>query len=69
MRKPLAVLSGPSHAEEVSRGMPTSLVAASADFDLASLKAAIQHDVHLLGKILDCVKPITPAALGGSRST
>jgi glycerol-3-phosphate dehydrogenase (NAD(P)+) len=31
----LAVLSGPSHAEEVSRGMPTSLVAASADFDLA----------------------------------
>jgi glycerol-3-phosphate dehydrogenase (NAD(P)+) len=31
----VAVLSGPSHAEEVSRGMPTSLVAASADFDLA----------------------------------
>jgi len=31
----LAVLSGPSHAEEVSRGMPTSLVAASADYDLA----------------------------------
>jgi glycerol-3-phosphate dehydrogenase (NAD(P)+) len=31
----LAVLSGPSHAEEVSRGMPTSVVAASADLDLA----------------------------------
>ena len=31
----LAVLSGPSHAEEVSRGLPTSLVAASADLDLA----------------------------------
>ncbi len=30
----LVVLSGPSHAEEVSRGLPTSLVAASADLDL-----------------------------------
>jgi len=31
----LAVLSGPSHAEEVGRGQPTSVVAASADLDLA----------------------------------
>jgi glycerol-3-phosphate dehydrogenase (NAD(P)+) len=31
----IAVLSGPSHAEEVSRGRPTSLVAASSDLDLA----------------------------------
>jgi glycerol-3-phosphate dehydrogenase (NAD(P)+) len=31
----VAVLSGPSHAEEVSRGQPTSVVAASADFELA----------------------------------
>jgi glycerol-3-phosphate dehydrogenase (NAD(P)+) len=31
----LAVLSGPSHAEEVSRGLPASLVAASVDLDLA----------------------------------
>jgi glycerol-3-phosphate dehydrogenase (NAD(P)+) len=31
----VAVLSGPSHAEEVSRGLPTSLVAASQDYDLA----------------------------------
>jgi glycerol-3-phosphate dehydrogenase (NAD(P)+) len=31
----VAVLSGPSHAEEVSRGRPTSVVAASADHDLA----------------------------------
>ncbi len=31
----LAVLSGPSHAEEVGRGLPTSVVAASADYDLA----------------------------------
>jgi glycerol-3-phosphate dehydrogenase (NAD(P)+) len=33
--RPIAVLSGPSHAEEVSRGQPTSVVAASADLDLA----------------------------------
>ncbi|MGL4554808.1 MAG: NAD(P)H-dependent glycerol-3-phosphate dehydrogenase, partial [Gemmataceae bacterium] len=31
----VAVLSGPSHAEEVSRGLPTSVVAASADETLA----------------------------------
>lgn len=33
--RPVAVLSGPSHAEEVARGMPTSLVAASEDLSLA----------------------------------
>jgi glycerol-3-phosphate dehydrogenase (NAD(P)+) len=33
--RPLATLSGPSHAEEVSRGLPTSVVVASADLDLA----------------------------------
>jgi glycerol-3-phosphate dehydrogenase (NAD(P)+) len=31
----IVVLSGPSHAEEVSRGLPTSVVAASGDHDLA----------------------------------
>jgi glycerol-3-phosphate dehydrogenase (NAD(P)+) len=31
----IAVLSGPSHAEEVSQGLPTSVVAASSDADLA----------------------------------
>jgi glycerol-3-phosphate dehydrogenase (NAD(P)+) len=31
----VGVLSGPSHAEEVSRGQPTTVVAASADLDLA----------------------------------
>jgi glycerol-3-phosphate dehydrogenase (NAD(P)+) len=31
----LTVLSGPSHAEEVSRGLPATVVAASADFELA----------------------------------
>lgn len=35
--RPVAVLSGPSHAEEVSRGLPTSLVAASTDPDLARM--------------------------------
>jgi glycerol-3-phosphate dehydrogenase (NAD(P)+) len=33
--RPVAVLSGPSHAEEVSRGMPASVVAASAEYELA----------------------------------
>src|SRR5439155_21134542 len=31
----LAALSGPSHAEEVSRGLPTSIVVASTDAELA----------------------------------
>ncbi len=34
---PFAALSGPSHAEEVSRGMPTTLVAASENLELAEL--------------------------------
>lgn len=33
--RPVAVLSGPSHAEEVSRGLPASVVTASEEFDLA----------------------------------
>lgn len=33
--RPLAVLSGPSHAEEVSRGLPTSVVVASPEAGLA----------------------------------
>jgi glycerol-3-phosphate dehydrogenase (NAD(P)+) len=33
--RPTAVLSGPSHAEEVARGLPTTLVAASEDLQLA----------------------------------
>jgi glycerol-3-phosphate dehydrogenase (NAD(P)+) len=36
----LIVLSGPSHAEEVARGLPTSVVAAAADMGLASW---VQH--------------------------
>ena len=33
--RPLAVLSGPSHAEEVARGLPASVVCASRDLKLA----------------------------------
>jgi glycerol-3-phosphate dehydrogenase (NAD(P)+) len=36
----IATLSGPSHAEEVSRGVPTAVVAASADADI---RAAVQE--------------------------
>ena len=36
----LAVLSGPSHAEEVARGLPTSVVVAAAEMSLA---AEVQH--------------------------
>ena len=32
----VAVLSGPSHAEEVARGLPTSLVVAASDWELAA---------------------------------
>src|SRR5262249_9033400 len=40
-----AVLSGPSHAEEVSRGLPTSVVVASADAELArQVQAAFNTD-------------------------
>jgi glycerol-3-phosphate dehydrogenase (NAD(P)+) len=38
--RPIAVLSGPSHAEEVARGGPTSVVVASAD---AALCATVQR--------------------------
>src|SRR5262249_36852227 len=41
---PVAVLSGPSHAEEVSRGLPASVVAASADAELArSVQLALRR--------------------------
>ena len=33
--RPVAVLTGPTHAEEVARGLPASAVAASTDADLA----------------------------------
>jgi glycerol-3-phosphate dehydrogenase (NAD(P)+) len=39
----VAVLSGPSHAEEVSRGLPASVVVASAELELASW---VQHRLN-----------------------
>jgi glycerol-3-phosphate dehydrogenase (NAD(P)+) len=33
--RPICVLTGPSHAEEVSRGLPASVIAASSDAELA----------------------------------
>lgn len=36
-KNPVCVLSGPSHAEEVARGLPTTVVAASADMAVAKL--------------------------------
>ncbi|MFH1380138.1 MAG: NAD(P)H-dependent glycerol-3-phosphate dehydrogenase [bacterium] len=36
----IAAISGPSHAEEVSKGVPTAVVAASADIKIAQ---AVQH--------------------------
>ena len=38
--RPIAVLTGPSHAEEVARGLPASVVAASEDAQLAALVQA-----------------------------
>lgn len=45
--RPLAVLSGPSHAEEVARGLPASVVAASPDADAARRVQAMLMDEGL----------------------
>ncbi|MEI6871589.1 MAG: NAD(P)H-dependent glycerol-3-phosphate dehydrogenase [Verrucomicrobiota bacterium] len=43
---PIAVLSGPSHAEEVAAGAPTAVVLGCADESLANrLQAALNHSV------------------------
>jgi glycerol-3-phosphate dehydrogenase (NAD(P)+) len=41
--RPVAVLSGPNHAEEIARGLPAAAVLASADGELA---VRLQHAVH-----------------------
>ena len=44
-RRKLAVLTGPSHAEEVARGLPAAVVVASTDDDLArSVQATLSTD-------------------------
>ncbi len=39
--RPVSLLLGPSHAEEVARGLPTTIVASSKDYDLAKLVQGI----------------------------
>ena len=42
--RPLSVLSGPSHAEEIARGLPASVVVAGPDAHLnARIQAALNH--------------------------
>jgi glycerol-3-phosphate dehydrogenase (NAD(P)+) len=56
-RRPLAVLSGPSFAEDVSRGLPTAVVLAAADAIIAEALAAalsgptfrVYHGVDMRG--------------------
>ncbi len=73
--RPLAVLSGPSHAEEVSRGLPTSVVVASEDLSLAkwvqavfsSEQLRIYTNLDVLGvEIAAAVKNIIAIAAGVS---
>jgi glycerol-3-phosphate dehydrogenase (NAD(P)+) len=40
--RPVAVLSGPNHAEEIAQGLPAATVIASADLDLA---VRLQHEM------------------------
>ena len=41
-KRPVAVLSGPNHAEEIAQGLPAATVIASADLDLA---VRLQHEI------------------------
>ncbi len=71
--RPLAVLSGPSHAEEIARGLPASVVVASEDEDLnlqvqASLNGAtlrVYTNSDLLGvELAGAMKNILGVAAG-----
>lgn len=60
----VAVLSGPSHAEEVARGLPTTLVAASEDLPLArSIQQAFSTERFRVYTNLDLVGVELAAAL------
>jgi glycerol-3-phosphate dehydrogenase (NAD(P)+) len=60
----VACLSGPSHAEEVARGLPTTLVAASEDPALArSIQQAVSTDRFRVYTNLDLVGVELAAAL------
>jgi glycerol-3-phosphate dehydrogenase (NAD(P)+) len=68
----IAVLSGPNHAEEVSRKIPTATVVASKDADLKKLKKIFEtdyfkvypHDDVIGVEICGAVKNITAIATG-----
>ncbi len=57
-RRDVAVLTGPSHAEEVSRGIPTSVVVAAADEGLAArvqqLFATPKFRVYTNSDVIGC---------------
>jgi glycerol-3-phosphate dehydrogenase (NAD(P)+) len=60
---PIVALSGPSHAEEVGRGLPASIVAASADEDAA----AVVRDAFMSSTLRVYTCPdIIGVELGGS---
>lgn len=61
--RPIVVLSGPSHAEEVARGLPASIVAASSNSAWASrVQAALSSDVFRVYTHRDAIG----AELGGA---
>ncbi len=70
---PCGVLSGPSFAQEVARGQPTALVAASTDADLAAAAVAAFHadalrvytSTDVIGvEVGGAVKNVTAIAVG-----
>lgn len=61
--RPICVLTGPSHAEEVSRGLPASVVAASEDGRLASVVQSSFNSEHF--RVYTSDDPVG-AELGGA---
>jgi glycerol-3-phosphate dehydrogenase (NAD(P)+) len=62
-RAPVVVLSGPSFAVEVARGLPTALVAASADADAVR---AVQHELRSNAFRLYASDDVVGVELGGA---
>lgn len=60
---PIAVISGPSHAEEVSRKMPTTVVAASDDEKLSKTVQEVFHSDYFR---VYTSKDLTGVELGGA---
>ena len=63
LNRPISVLSGPSHAEEVSRAIPCAVVIASKnDFESKKLQAYFMNDFFRVYTSTDCLG----AELGGA---